>query len=128
MRAAGVRRDLSPTELSHSVRSVWPMQIVSPRNKTHPSHICYTRSMTDIASRELRNQTRSLLDRVASGERLTITVDGRPVAELGPVARRSRWMHRDEFVQRILANQADAGLTAELESFSDETTDDLRPL
>ena len=29
------------------------------------SHSCYDRRMTDVASRELRNNTRALLDRVA---------------------------------------------------------------
>lgn len=50
--------------------------------------------MSTVASREVRNRTRSLLDRVAAGEAITITVDGRPVALLGPVRRRTRWMAR----------------------------------
>lgn len=81
--------------------------------------------MTDVASRELRNNTRALLDRVAAGERITITVDGRPVAELGPVSRRPRFMPRDEFIRRFLAHQADAVLTAELREMLPDTTDDL---
>ena len=36
--------------------------------------------MADVASRVLRNSTRSLLVRVESGETITITVDGRPTA------------------------------------------------
>lgn len=82
--------------------------------------------MSDVvASRELRNNTRALLDRVAAGETVTITVDGRPVAELHPVGARSRWMSRDRFVRDVLANRADPGLAAELAALSDETTDDL---
>lgn len=81
--------------------------------------------MTDVASRDLRNQTRSLLDRVAGGEHLTITVDGRPVAELHPIADRPRWMPRDQFVRQVLARQADPGLSKELAELCDETTDDL---
>ena len=81
--------------------------------------------MTEVASRELRNQTRALLDRVADGERITVTVNGRPVAELAPVAERSRWMPRGRFVRDVLLHQADAGLAADLASLSDETTDDL---
>ena len=81
--------------------------------------------MTDVASRELRNRTRALLDRVADGERITVTVNGRPVAELGPVAGRPRWMSRGRFVNEVLVYQADAGLAAELASLVDETTDDL---
>jgi prevent-host-death family protein len=81
--------------------------------------------MGEVASRELRNHTRSLLDRVEAGERITITVDGRPVAELHPIANRSRWMKRSAFVQQILPHQADAGLTRDLAQLRDETTDDL---
>ena len=43
--------------------------------------------MADVASRDLRNNTRALLERVEAGESITITVDGRPVATLR--ARRS---------------------------------------
>ena len=81
--------------------------------------------MSDIASRELRNSTRSLLDRVEAGERLTITVDGRPVAVLTPVERHPRWVGTREFAAGVLANQADAGLTADLHDLAGETTDDL---
>ena len=37
--------------------------------------------------RELRNHGGRVLDRVAAGERVTITRDGKPVARLEPVAR-----------------------------------------
>ena len=62
--------------------------------------------MTSVASRELRNHTRSLLDRVFAGETITITVDGREVAELRPVARRRRWVSRAEFANRMLVRVA----------------------
>ena len=81
--------------------------------------------MSEVASRELRNSTRSLLDRVEAGERVTITVDGRPVAVLAPVGRRPRWVARSEFVPMVLANQADPGLTADLQALAGDTTDDL---
>jgi prevent-host-death family protein len=81
--------------------------------------------MSEVASRELRNSTRSLLERVAEGEQLTITVDGRPVALLGPIERRPRWASRSEFVSMVLANQADGELTADLHLLAAETTDDL---
>lgn len=81
--------------------------------------------MSEVASRELRNATRSLLDRVQAGERLTITVDGRPVAELAPVGRRPRWVAKREFVTMVLESQADPGLAAELHELAGDTTDDL---
>ncbi len=84
--------------------------------------------MTDVASRELRNNTRALLERVDAGELLTITVDGRAVAELHPVSHRRQWMSRAEFVNKILPNQADNDLLAELKAIAPDNTDDLRPL
>ena len=80
--------------------------------------------MSEVASRELRNSTRSLLDRVESGETLTITVDGRPVAVLGPAGRRSRWMGRKAFSSTVLAHQADAGLADDLQDLAGEMTDE----
>ncbi|HUF84204.1 MAG TPA: type II toxin-antitoxin system prevent-host-death family antitoxin [Acidimicrobiia bacterium] len=79
--------------------------------------------MSEVASRELRNTTRALLDRVESGETLTITVDGRPVAVLAPVGRRSRWMGKSEFMATVLAHRADAGLANDLEELAGEMTD-----
>ena len=79
----------------------------------------------DIGSRELRNNTRALLDRVEAGESITITVAGRPVAMLEPIDRRPRFVSRDEFVRRILAHQADPGLRAELRSLAPGSTDDI---
>jgi hypothetical protein len=38
---------------------------------------------------------------------------------------RSRWLTRREFVDRIVARQADPALTAELASLADDTTDDV---
>jgi prevent-host-death family protein len=81
----------------------------------------------DVASRDLRNNTRQVLDRVQAGESVTITVDGRPVAELRPAGRRPRWVRRDEFVRDVLGEQADAGLADDLRSLTGgETTDDSR--
>ena len=88
--------------------------------------MCYNRWVAEVASRVLRNQTRAVLDRVAGGERITITVDGRPVAELSPVADRPSWITRDRFAKAVLPHQADPGLTADLAAIGgDETTDDL---
>ena len=81
--------------------------------------------MTDVASRELRNNTRALLDRVNAGESLTITVDGRAVAVLQRAKRRSCWAPRAEFMQDLATSQADHRLSDELRHLAPETTDDL---
>jgi prevent-host-death family protein len=41
--------------------------------------------MSDVTVRDLRNHGGDVLDRVARGERITITRDGRRVAELRPL-------------------------------------------
>jgi prevent-host-death family protein len=38
-----------------------------------------------LGVRELRNQTATAVRRAGRGERIVITVDGRPVAQLGPI-------------------------------------------
>ncbi|MBA3422247.1 MAG: type II toxin-antitoxin system prevent-host-death family antitoxin [Thermoleophilaceae bacterium] len=43
--------------------------------------------MATIPQRELRNDVSSVLRRAEHGERFIITVDGRPVAELGPLSK-----------------------------------------
>jgi prevent-host-death family protein len=54
--------------------------------------------MDTVTIRELRNNGGEVVDRVAAGERLTVTRDGRPVAELRPL--RSRGISSAELVQR----------------------------
>jgi prevent-host-death family protein len=41
--------------------------------------------MAEVTIRELRNHGGGVVDRVAAGERLLVTRDGRPVAELRPI-------------------------------------------
>jgi prevent-host-death family protein len=41
--------------------------------------------MAEASIRELRNHGGDVIDRVAAGERITVTRDGKPVAELRPV-------------------------------------------
>ncbi|WP_219416621.1 type II toxin-antitoxin system Phd/YefM family antitoxin [Pseudonocardia nigra] len=83
----------------------------------------------EVASRELRNDTAGVLRRVQAGERVTITVNGRPVAELVPVQRTRRSpIRRDELVARLRQGQADAGLRADLARLAGDTTDDLGPI
>ena len=81
--------------------------------------------MEEVASRDLRSQTRAPLDRVAAGESICITVHGRPVAELRPIEERPQWMSRERFIRDVLAHKADPGLSEDLADLRSETTDDL---
>ena len=75
--------------------------------------------------RELRNDVSAVLRRVEAGERLTVTVDRRPVAALVPLARRRTSMPWGEFQERIAPFRADAGLLEDLREIAPATTDDL---
>lgn len=81
--------------------------------------------MTEVASRDLRNDTRAVLQRVEAGEEITITVSGRPVAVLCPLPARARWMPRHRLTALLDAHRADPALTAELSGLAPGTTDDL---
>ena len=43
--------------------------------------------MTEVSIRELRNHGGDVVDRVAKGEKMTVTRDGQPVALLQPLSR-----------------------------------------
>ena len=77
----------------------------------------------EISVRELRNHTADVLRRVESGERLRVTVDRRPVAELSPLPSRDVWVPRQRVIDALV--QADAGLTAQLADALPDTIDDL---
>jgi prevent-host-death family protein len=84
--------------------------------------------MATVASRELRNRTRQVLEQVEAGEDVFITVDGREVARVTQVSRKPRWVPKRAFVADLRRVQADAGLRADLEELAPDTTDDLGPL
>ncbi|MGY1669418.1 type II toxin-antitoxin system Phd/YefM family antitoxin [Geodermatophilus sp. SYSU D00710] len=75
-----------------------------------------------VASRELRNDTAGVLRRVAAGEVVQVTVNGEPVAELGPIQdQRSHWTPKAVFVARLARSQADPALREELEALTGDT-------
>lgn len=85
--------------------------------------------MTEVAARELRNDTAGVLRRAESGEEIVITVRGKPVAQLVPVReQRRRWLDGAEFLRRLERVQADPGLRADLADLAGESTDDLGPI
>jgi prevent-host-death family protein len=64
--------------------------------------------VTTIPQRELRNNVSDVLRRAESGERFTITVAGRPVAELGPPGGRDRVATLADLRQLLEATPVDA--------------------
>jgi prevent-host-death family protein len=91
--------------------------------------MCYDRSMAEVATRELRNNTAAVLRRVEAGEEIVVTVNGKPAAKLVPLpAPGRRWLSRAELARRLAQAQADPGLRDDLAELAGETTDDLPPI
>ena len=76
-----------------------------------------------MSVRELRNHTAEVLRRVEAGERLRVTVDRRPVAELVPLPARTTWVPRRRVVEALV--QADPALRDELAEALPDTVDEL---
>lgn len=81
--------------------------------------------MTRVPSRQLRNETRSVLARVEAGEDVVITVGGRDVAVLSPLPTRRRWVDTRAFLKELQGVKADADLARELDELNPGTTDEL---
>jgi prevent-host-death family protein len=77
--------------------------------------------MATIPQKELRNNVADVLRRAEAGEEFTITVAGRPVAQLGPTRRR-RWVSGGDLA-RVWETPAPATLGDDLERFPAELDD-----
>ena len=85
--------------------------------------------MVDVSVRELRNHTARVIAAVESGERVVLTVHGRPVADIVPRQTRSERRSTDQ----VLAGLAEISALAEqlgVESRAEDfdvgwTTDDM---
>jgi prevent-host-death family protein len=69
---------------------------------------------TTIPQRDLRNQAGAVLRRAEKGERFTITIDGRPVAELGPLPGAREPATLADLADVIEGTTVDPGWTDEL--------------
>jgi len=81
--------------------------------------------VSDIAQKELRNNISEVLRRAEAGETLTVTVAGRPVAELGPVHRR-RWVSSTTLAG-IWRTEVSRGFEADLERLAATVVDPFAP-
>jgi prevent-host-death family protein len=77
----------------------------------------------DVSVRELRNHTAEVLRRVEAGERLRVTVDRRPVAQLAPLPARDVWVPKQRVIAALV--QADTALSDELAEALPDTIDEL---
>ena len=62
--------------------------------------------MKTIAQREFRNHSGEILRQAEAGQEFAITVDGRPVATLGPYQKR-QWVPREEVLKILRSLPSD---------------------
>jgi prevent-host-death family protein len=84
-----------------------------------------TLSHMQVSVRELRNRTAAVVAAVQAGESVTLTSNGEPVADIVPHGRRARWLPGEWLAEQLDERQADAALSAELESLVGRTIDEL---
>ena len=73
--------------------------------------------MKTIPQRDLRNHTGEVLRQAEAGVRFTITVDGRPVAVLGPQPKR-QWVSREELVSLLASLPPDPAFLDDVKDMS----------
>lgn len=79
----------------------------------------------EIGVRDLRNHTASVIDAVKAGERVVLTVNGEPLADIVPHGARTRWLAGDQLRRQLADRAADPGLTQELDMLAGHTIDTL---
>jgi prevent-host-death family protein len=82
--------------------------------------------MKTIPQRELRNRVSRVLRQVEAGERMRITVDGRPVADLVPIGGvRRKFVPQDELLNLLARAPLDRKFTRDIEGAAGATIEDL---
>ncbi len=82
-------------------------------------------SHMEVGVRALRNNTSEVIAAVESGERVTLTVRGNPVADIVPHGQRTRWLSGERLAHELETRAADPGLTEELATLAGHTIDEL---
>ena len=79
----------------------------------------------NVGVRELRNETTRVIDAVRSGERVTLTVHGEPVADIVPHRARNRWLSGATLRSELDDRAADPRLRSDLDELAGQTLADL---
>jgi prevent-host-death family protein len=79
----------------------------------------------EIGVRDLRNRTASVIDAVKAGERVTLTVNGEPTADIVPHGQRTRWLAGAQLHEQLRDRAADPALRSELDRLAGQTLDEL---
>ena len=83
--------------------------------------MCYLRRMNEVGLREMRQNASDLVRRAQAGERVMITVAGRPAAVLGPVSPRT-WRQWDDLAD-VFDRPADLEWAGERNLLDDTVVD-----
>lgn len=78
-----------------------------------------------IGVRALRNRTAEVIAAVESGERVTLTVRGSPIADIVPHGSRTRWLSGATLVRELTERAADPELADDLATVAGQTLDEL---
>jgi antitoxin (DNA-binding transcriptional repressor) of toxin-antitoxin stability system len=79
----------------------------------------------EVSIRELRNSTSSVIADLEAGERLTLTVNRRPVADILPhVEKRDPWVASEQLRRIVREAPADPGLLDDLDDVRGAELDD----
>lgn len=79
----------------------------------------------EIGVRDLRNRTARVIDAVKAGERVTLTVNGEPAADIVPHGQRTRWLPGAQLRDQLRDRAADPALQYELDRLTGQTLDEL---
>ena len=79
----------------------------------------------EIGVRDLRNHTARVIDAVRAGERVVLTVNGEPTADIVPHGERTRWLGGDQLREQLRHRAADPGLARELDELAGQTIAEL---
>jgi prevent-host-death family protein len=81
--------------------------------------------MDTIPQRTLRNHVSEVLRRVEGGERIRVTVDGRPVADLLPIAGRRTFVSRENLEAVLRQAPLDSQFAGDIEGATGSTIEEL---
>lgn len=79
----------------------------------------------EIGVRDLRNRTAEVIAAVQAGERVVLTVNGEPTADLVPHGARARWLDGGRLRSQLADRAADPALRQELDEAAGQTLDEL---
>ncbi len=79
----------------------------------------------EIGVRDLRNRTARVIDAVRAGERVVLTVNGEPAADIVPHGQRARWLAGEQLREQLRERAADPALQTELDELAGQTLADL---